>query len=125
MKKNASWNDRYNGGLTACVLGDWGRYLLLVQRTIMEALQQIHEASHQHALLAATESGQGGRQALLLTPDDPLHGMYAMPEAWHACEALGQLIEVSMVSIWSSFSAIQLQKRASLPEPLGGAEQSR
>ena len=66
----------------------------------MEALQQIHEASHQHALSAATAaSGQGGRQALLLTPDDPLHGMYAMPEAWHACEALGQLIEVSILSI--------------------------
>ncbi|KAK9832178.1 hypothetical protein WJX74_001843 [Apatococcus lobatus] len=74
------------------------RYLLLVQRTVMEALQQIHGASHQHALLAAAASGRLASQALLITPDDPLHGMYALPEAWHACEALGQLTEIEILA---------------------------
>lgn len=66
----------------------------------MEALQQIHAASHQQALQASLASGQPSRQAVLITPDDPLHGMYAIPEAWHACEALGQLLEVRFSFCW-------------------------
>ncbi|KAK9861408.1 hypothetical protein WJX84_005343, partial [Apatococcus fuscideae] len=68
------------------------RHLLLVQRTVLEGLQQIHAASQQHALASAA------RSSVQRMPQNPLHGMHAMPEVWHACEALAQLTEVDVLA---------------------------
>ncbi len=62
-------------------------------------MQQIHAASKAHAIAVEARSAQA--RALSRVSQDgpaaveiPIHGMHALPEVWHACEALALLTEV-------------------------------